>query len=83
MIFLALIDIVGALIIGLCIANHALVHFSTGFKAGLVLCMLGMLYTAAIIIANVKPTVPVWALKDLGISAVAWFWLRHKLKGLK
>ena len=83
MIFLALINLTAAFIIALSIANHALVHYSTGLKTGLVLCMLGLLYTAAIIIANVKPTFPAWALKDLGIACVAWFWLRHKLKGLK
>ena len=83
----SIFDIVGAIIIAMSMFHPALDHFSRGFKAGLVLAMLGLIGQAfrnyIYITTGVSPTdaeVPLWAFKDLGISVFAMSWLWFKMK---
>jgi hypothetical protein len=80
-------DIVGAIIIAMSMFSPALQYYSKGFKAGLVLAMLGLLGQAfrnyVYLTTGVSPTdaeVPLWAFKDLGISvfAISWLWFKMK-----
>jgi hypothetical protein len=83
-----LMDIIGALIISMTVFNHSLKHYSVGLKAGFAIAMLGLLGQAMrniyYIATGHSPTdasLPIWAFKDTGIFLVAFFWLRHKMKG--
>jgi hypothetical protein len=83
-----LMDIIGAIIISLTIFNPALKHYSAGLKAGFILAMMGLIGQALrnmyYIATGHSPTdasLPIWAFKDVGIFLVAFFWLRHKMKG--
>lgn len=83
-------DVIGAIIISMSMFHPALEHFSKGFKAGLVLSMLGLFsqaYRNIIYLATgVSPTdaeLPFWALKDMGISLFAMSWLWFKMRGNK
>lgn len=87
-VLITLVDLIGAVIIGLSVVNPKLEHFSKCFKLGLVFAMLGLvgqaLRNVLFLVTGNSPTdaeLPLWALKDIGISLVATSWLWHKIKG--
>jgi hypothetical protein len=80
-------DLVGAGIIAMAMFSHSLQFYTKGLKLGLILCMLGLLSQAFrniyYLYTGVSPTdaeLPLWALKDMGISIFVMSWLWFKMK---
>jgi hypothetical protein len=79
-------DLIGAAIIAMAMFSHTLQFYTKGLKLGLVLSMLGLLSQAFrniyYLTTGISPTdaeLPLWALKDLGISIFVMSWLWFKI----